>query len=74
MCHTYCDTGHPFVIVILLTPVAERLAVELLLPVLYDLGLSPLEIEHLTFRVRDKHYYWLHQCRGMDFVDKNKVL
>ena len=34
-CHTYCDTRHPFIMVIsvTLTPIAERLAVELLLPV-----------------------------------------
>ena len=31
-CHTYCDTGHPFIMVrgpVTLTPIAERLAVEL---------------------------------------------
>ena len=39
-CHAYCDTGHPFIMVIsdlgpvTLTPIAERLAVELSLPVL----------------------------------------
>ena len=29
-CHTYCDTGHPFIMV---TPIAEHFAVELSLPV-----------------------------------------
>ena len=37
-CHTYCDTGHPFIMVlrgsVTLAPYAERLAVELSLPVL----------------------------------------
>ena len=33
-CHTYCDTGQPFIIVISEDLVAERLAVELSLPVL----------------------------------------
>ena len=42
-CHTYCDKGHLFIMVIMvimvqghvtLTPVAEHLAVELSLPVL----------------------------------------
>ena len=36
-CHTYCDTGHPFTGhlrgPVTLTPIAERLAVELSLPV-----------------------------------------
>ena len=34
-CHNYCDTGHPFIMVIsvTLTPIAERLAKELSLPV-----------------------------------------
>ena len=48
--HTFCDTGHPFIIVIsdrgpvTLAPIAERLAVELSLPVV------------TTYRV----------CRGLD--------
>ena len=37
-CHTYCDTGQPFIMVlrgsVTLAPYAERLAVELSLPVL----------------------------------------
>ena len=33
-CHTYCDTGHPFIMVISEDPVAKRLAVGLTLPVL----------------------------------------
>ena len=35
-CHSYCNTGHPFIMVIsvTLTLIAERLAVELSLPVL----------------------------------------
>ena len=38
-CHTNCETGHPFIMVIIwgpvtLTPIAERLAVELSLPLL----------------------------------------
>ena len=39
-CHTYCDTGHPFIMVInlrglvTLTPVADHLAVELSQPIL----------------------------------------
>ena len=37
-CHTYCDTGHPFILVIsedpvTLAPIVERLAVKLSLPV-----------------------------------------
>ena len=35
-CNTYCDTEHPFIMVrgpVTLTPIAERLAVELSLPV-----------------------------------------
>ena len=38
-CHTYCNAGHPFVIShlqgpVTLTPIAERLAVNLPLPVI----------------------------------------
>ena len=36
-CHTYCDKGHPFIMVlpgpVALTPIAERFTVELSLPV-----------------------------------------
>ena len=56
-CHTYCDTGHTFIMVNSKepwhsTPIADiSLAVELSLPVFYDLGLSKLGFEHSTFRM-----------------------
>ena len=37
-----------------LTPVTERLAVELWQPVFYDLGLTRLGFEHPSFRLRDE--------------------
>ena len=44
-CHTYCDTGHPFIMVIFEdtwhSPIAERLTVELSLPVLRTWSLAP---------------------------------
>ena len=46
-----------------LTPIAERLAVELSLPVFYDLGLSRLGSDHPTFCLRGKRSNPLrHRC------------
>ena len=49
-CHTYCDTGYPFIMVISEdprhTPIAKRLAVEVSL----EWGLSQMGFEHPTFR------------------------
>ena len=45
-----CHLGEP----VILIPVAKRLAVELSLPVFYDLGLSRLGFEHPIFRMRGK--------------------
>ena len=47
-----------------LTPIAERLAVELSLPV-YDLGLSRLRFEHSTFRLRGQRCNLLRHRRGI---------
>ena len=47
-----------------LEPFAERLAMELSLPVFYDLGLSRLGFEHPTFRLRDELSYGLRHRRG----------
>ena len=57
-CHTYCDTGHPFIMVISEDPRHSHL-----LPsvwqwichyLFYDLCLSRLEFEHPTFQLRDE--------------------
>ena len=68
-CHIYCDTGHPFLMVIskepvTLEPIAERLTVELSLPFFYDIGLSRLRFEHPTFCMRDERSNPLCQRRG----------
>ena len=47
-----------------LPPNAESLAVELLLPVSNDLGLSLLGFVHPTFRLRGEQSYPLHHRRG----------
>ena len=51
-CHTYCDTGHPFIMVnlrglVTLTPTADLLSGKLALSVLSRLG-----FKHPTFRLR----------------------
>ena len=46
-----------------LTPIAERLAVELSLP-FYDLGLSRLGFECPTFRLRGERFNRLRHRRG----------
>ena len=59
-CHIYCDTGQPFIMVISEdtwhSPVAERLAVELSLPVLSRPGIEPqspaCEANYLPLRNR----------------------
>ena len=57
-CYTYCNTGHPFIIGYLrgpvtLTPIAERLAMELsFITCFYNLGLPRLRFEHPLFRLR----------------------
>ena len=55
--HTYCDTGHPFIIVIsedhnTHTPIAEHLSSGDVTTFFYDLGLSRFGFEHPTFRMR----------------------
>ena len=60
--HTYFDIGHiPGTVTI--TPVTERLTVELLLTV-FTFGLSRLKFEHQTFRMRGQRSNRLRHCRG----------
>ena len=51
-----------------LTPYAERLAMELSLPVFYDLGLSRLGFEHQTFRLRGQRSNPLCHRRGLEQI------
>ena len=46
------------------TPIAQRLAVELLLPVFYDICLSWVGFEHPTLRLRGECSYPLRHRRG----------
>ena len=65
--HTYCDTGHPLIMVISEDPWHSHL-----LPschfMFYDLGLSRLGFEHPNFRVRDKRSYRLHYSSGLGYL------
>ena len=54
-CHTYCDMGHPFLMVINLK------TCDTLYDTFYDLGLSLLGFEHPTFRLHGKRFYTLRQ-------------
>ena len=47
-CHTYCDTGHPFIIMVIF----EDPWHSYLFP--SDLGLSQLGFEHQIFRMQDE--------------------
>ena len=57
-CHTYCNTGHPFIIVIFKDSWPSHLLPSVyfsngvVTTSFYDLGLSQLGFEHLTFGLR----------------------
>ena len=55
-CHTYCDTGHPSIIVISEDPwhshVLPRVGSRAVTTCFYDLGLSRLGFKHPSFRLR----------------------
>ena len=69
VCHTYCDTAHPFIMVIYEDPrhrpAAERLAVELSLPVFTTVVcFGCLGFEHPTFLLRGERVNPLHHHRS----------
>ena len=55
-CHSYCDTGHPFIMVIYTDPwlhtYYRALSSGAVTTCFYDLGMSRLGFEHPTFRLR----------------------
>ena len=61
LCHTHCDMVHLWG----LTPVTERLALELSVPVFNDLGLSGKGFEHPTFRMQYERSNRLHHYLGL---------
>ena len=68
-CQTYCDTAHPFIMVISWTRDTQTCyrafsggAVTICF---YDLGLSRLEFEHPTFRLLGQHSNRLRHRRGL---------
>ena len=67
VCHTYCDTGHPFIIVIFkdlwhsqLLPSVWQWSCHYLF---YELSLSRLGFKHPIFHLLWEHCYWLRHCR-----------
>ena len=75
VCHTFCDMGDSFLMVIsqdpTLTHNAEYLVVELSLPVYNKLGMSRLRFLHKTFRLGGEHSNPLRHRRGPDtFSDR----
>ena len=64
-CHTCCDTGHPFIMVISETHTYCRAFISGTATTwFYDLGLSRLGFEHPTFRLRGKRLNQLRHHRG----------
>ena len=69
-CHTYCDTGHPFKMVISEDPWHSHLHVRwtctsvTVTNCLYDLGLSQLGFKHPTFHLQGQRSNPLRQCSG----------
>ena len=58
-CHNYCDTGHPFIMVISKDPWHSHLLPSVcswaVTTCFYDLGLSRLGFEHQAFRLSQPH-------------------
>ena len=67
-CHTYCDTGHSFIMVISEEPWHSHILPSVwqwnVTTCFYYLGLSRLGFEHPTFRKRGKRSSPLHHRRG----------
>ena len=67
-CHTYCDTGHSFIMVISEEPWHSHILPSVwqwnVTTCFYYLGLSRLGFEHPTFRKRGKRSNPLHHRRG----------
>ena len=67
-CHTYCDTGLPFIMVISEIPWHSRLMPSVwqgtVTTCFTDLGLSHLGFDYPTFRLWGEHSNSLRHCRG----------
>ena len=66
-CHTYCNTGHPFIMVNSEVPWHTFCRVfrsGALTTCLYDLGLSRLGFDYSTLRLKDQHSNPLRHRRG----------
>ena len=65
-CQIFCDTGHPFIMVICEDPWQSYQAFSngAVTTYFYDLGLSQLGFEHPTFRLRGKLSNQLRHRRG----------
>ena len=66
-CHTYCDTGHPFIMVISEDPwhnYCRTFSSETVTICFYDLGVSRLGFEHPTFHLQSKRSSPLRHRRG----------
>ena len=77
-CHTNCDTGHPFIMVISEDPWytlnSKPLAVELSLPYFNNLGVLRLGIEHPTFLLRTERSNRLrHRGPAVYYISKGKT-
>ena len=71
-CHAYCDTGHPFIMVISEDPWHSRLlpfGSGAVTTCFYDLGLSRLGFEHPSFRLRGERSNQLRHHRGYSIMD-----
>ena len=62
-CHIYCDTGHPFIMVISEDPWHSAVATSF-----YDLGLSLLGFIRPNFRLWGEHSNQLRHGRGYSYV------
>ena len=67
-CHTYCDTGHPFIMVIFEDPWHSH-QWRAVTTCFYYLGLSRLGFEHPTFRLQDERSNPLRHCCGQFITD-----
>ena len=56
-----------------LTPIAERLAVDLSLICFFDLGLSRMWFEHQTLRLRGQRSNPLHHRHGSTFLEQDDI-
>ena len=69
-CHTYCDTRHPFIMFIFKdlwhSHPCRTLDIGAVATCFYDLGLSRLGFEHLTFPLRGKRSNRLRHHRGFE--------